>query len=154
MVEDLDELNIEVDASENAPADTPAVDIGDDISYVSVDAGDLTDDDYNSVEWEFSVSQDRLDEMDRDAEEVRLNRYNEATDEWESLETTHEGNNEFTSEAPGFSEFAISTASGPDMSVVDVELATTKVEADEPFDVMATVENEGETAGDITLELT
>ncbi|GAB6878821.1 hypothetical protein JCM17823_10950 [Halorubrum gandharaense] len=152
-VNDIDQLDIEVDASEEPPAETDTPDAGDALSYIDVDAGELTDDDYNSVEWEFSVSQERLDELDRDPENVRLNRYNEADEEWETFETTHEGDEEFTADAPGFSVFAITAAEPADIEVTDASLSTDAAEVGEEFDVTATLENEGEADGEKTLEL-
>lgn len=110
MVRDYDEINLEVDASEQPPDTVPEPANGETLSYVDVDAGDLTDDDYNNVEWEFTVDQERLDELDSSPENVQLNRYNEASGEWESFETTHQGENKFTASVPGFSTFAITAA--------------------------------------------
>lgn len=109
LVENRPELNLEVDTSDQPPENVPAASTGESLSYINVDAGDLTDDDYNSIEWEFTIDQDRLDERDRSPESVRLNRYNETSGEWESFETTHEGGDEFTATAPGFSAFAVTT---------------------------------------------
>lgn len=114
LVQNRSELNLEVDTSDQPPESIPGPDTGEALSYIDIDADDLTDDDYNSVEWDFTVDQDRLDDLDRSPESVQLTRYNETSEEWESFETSHEGGDEFTATAPGFSTFAITTAAVDD----------------------------------------
>ena len=107
VTRDLPELNIDVNTSDAPPANIPAPGTGTPVTYIDVDAGNLTDEDYNSVEWDFTVSQSRLDELDSSPDAVQLERYNETSQEWETFETAHQGGNEFTATVPGFSTFAI-----------------------------------------------
>ena len=153
FVQDRDEFNLEVDASSGPPESVPPVSVGEQFAYIDVDAGNLTDDDYNSVEWDFTVSLDRLEEADRDPENVRLQRFNEATGEWEDFETTHQGNGEFVAQVPGFSTFAITAVDPASLSVTEASLTTEEVTVDETFEVTATVENTGEESGETTLEV-
>jgi len=116
LTRDRDTFDLEVTTSDQPPEGVPVPPGRNTLSYIDVNAGNLTDDDYNGVEWEFTVDQDRLDELNRSPDSVELNRYNVTSGEWESFETTHLlGGDEFTATVPGFSTFAItSTDDGSD----------------------------------------
>ncbi|TKX52051.1 PGF-pre-PGF domain-containing protein, partial [Halorubrum sp. SP3] len=103
LAQDRDTFSVNVSTSEDPPETAPPVETGTPFTYVDVDAGNLTDEDYNSVEWDFTVDPERLEENDVDPENVQLQRYNETRGAWERFETTHRGNGEFVAEVPGFS---------------------------------------------------
>jgi len=82
LTRDRDTFDLEVTTSDQPPEGVPVPPGRNTLSYIDVNAGNLTDDDYNGVEWEFTVDQDRLDELNRSPDSVELNRYNVTSGEW------------------------------------------------------------------------
>jgi PGF-pre-PGF domain-containing protein/PGF-CTERM protein len=84
------------------------------------------------------VSSERLEEIDADAEDLRINRFNEAEGEWQGLETeaveTTDERVVLEAETPGFSFFSVSATSEPE-AVID---APSEIDAGEEFTLDAT----------------
>jgi PGF-pre-PGF domain-containing protein/PGF-CTERM protein len=84
------------------------------------------------------VSTDRLEEIDANAEDLRINRFNDEAGEWQALETeTVEHTDEWLvleAETPGFSFFSVSAVSEPEAVIT----APVDVEVDERFTLEAT----------------
>lgn len=79
------------------------------------------------------ISRERLAEIDADAEDLRMNRFNEDAGEWQGLETevveTTDERVVVAANTPGFSFFSVSAVSEPE-SVID---APAEVQAGEEF---------------------
>jgi PGF-pre-PGF domain-containing protein len=118
--------------------------------YISVDHGaDLAD-----GEFTFRVRTQCLEDAGVDAEHLRLYRYQDG--EWVQLQTRlmerTETHVRYQADAPGFSTFAIGVAE-PDLSVTAATLDTDRITAGESATVTASVANEGDLEGSLTLEL-
>lgn len=120
----------------------------------------------DSAEFEFSVDAGALNDRGLSATDVQLHR--ELASEWVALETSVEASDEeryrFAAATPGFSRFAIvsvasedgtdenngaSTGDGvPSFEVTDAAVNASTVESGESVRVDATVQNQGDGAGD------
>lgn len=101
--EDVD-FNFEV--VDNEPSNAPRLDYV--YKYISIDAPKINEDNVKIAIIRFKVKNSWFKEDHYDSEKVRLLRYN---NQWEELETVHEGSdanhNYYRAATPGFSYFAI-----------------------------------------------
>ncbi|ELZ77957.1 PKD domain containing protein [Haloferax larsenii JCM 13917] len=103
-----EKVNVSVKNLDKRPDDITEDPSDKTVGYVQVDVeGVDDDDDVNSARFTFSVSQERLDEIEAAPEDIVLYRHHDG--EWQELETTYLGDGEFEAETPGFSVFAIGT---------------------------------------------
>ncbi len=91
------------------------------------------------------VSTDRLEEVNADADELRINRFVDG--EWQGLETEVADEDEQTiilqAETPGFSWFSVSAVSEPD-AAFDVEPEEPEVDEEVTFDASESEDRHGE----------
>jgi PGF-CTERM protein len=110
------------------------------ISYINVEES-IDDDDIDTVDFEFSVSRDRLARSDLSADQVSLYRYN--GQQWEEYDATvaSEGDDRitYTASVPGLSVFAIGSSSEqvtatpePDTDTPEPDTATPEPDTDTP----------------------
>jgi PGF-pre-PGF domain-containing protein len=151
-----DAVNVNVDTSQQPPGDVPALNTGR-AGHLYLDITYNTD----SANWRSSTFEWQASKAtfgDRAPEDFSLYRYNEATGEWEVIETEFVGETDeayrFTSEADGFSVYAVGTTqTGPDIQVTDASLSATDIQVGESVDVQAVLENTGNETGTFTAEL-
>jgi PGF-CTERM protein len=117
----VNEGTIEFSASGSVPEDTQ--ELAGALAYLSVETDDVSDDDLEEVEIEFTIPLSVLDEQDIDTEDVQLYRFEDG--QWMAYETSHEGDGEFMAdEIPGYSVFAIGPAGATEAAAQQTATAT------------------------------
>ncbi|WP_224448758.1 PGF-pre-PGF domain-containing protein [Haloprofundus salilacus] len=126
---------------------TPAV------RFFEVNAHGLSDDDIDNVKFNFRLDSSELpDGISPD--DVRLLRFHNG--EWQTLETTHRGGDNYRAKSPGFTVYAIGyeEPGQPAFALSNPSLADSTVTVGQTTDVSASVENTGDATGTYTVELT
>jgi PGF-pre-PGF domain-containing protein len=147
------QFQLRVGQSENAPEDVPPwqTRAGEPaLGYITVDH----DADVSDGTFTFRVRTGALEDAGMNAEHLRLFRYHDG--EWVQLQTRLMERNEthvrYQAETPGFSTFAVGTAEA-DLAVTDATMDVSRITAGESTTVTATVTNDGDVEGTLTLEL-
>ena len=155
MADDDSHFVLDVSTSADAPADVPEIEGADaTMGYVQVGHEYLDDEQVKSATFDFTVSKARLDEAGLAAEDVSL--YRRHGGEWTKLNTSvvEEKQNRYVLKAasPGFSTFAV--AGTKTVSVTDLSLTASTIEAGGNATLSATVENTGASERAYVAELT
>lgn len=149
MGADADEVGLDTELLADRPADVDELSGSAPVSYVEFTPDGFESADLESASVSFEVSEEALPEGTTD-DDVLLHRY--ADGDWETLETTHEGDGTYVAETPGFSTFAVGSAQA-DVSVTGASLSSDTVDVGEDVTVDATVENTGNADGEATIGL-
>ncbi|MFB6190934.1 MAG: PGF-pre-PGF domain-containing protein [Candidatus Nanohaloarchaea archaeon] len=145
------------DLQMNTPGDNPAPEQppGRAYRYFEIEPN-ITGEEITSATFEFTVEKDWISDNDIKRSTVALQRYDSG---WETLDTSETGENSshvtYEATSPGFSSFAITGQSRDtsQITVQDVQVASSNVSAGEQFTVEVQVENTGSKRGSRTVEL-
>jgi PAS domain S-box-containing protein/PGF-pre-PGF domain-containing protein len=103
--------------------------------YTQVTLDNLPNADETPGTFRFTVSEDRLERLDVEPENVQMYRYNDGS--WNTIETTHVGGDQYFAETPGYSWFSVGveqSAQETDEPVDDATDAEEQVTATEAPD--------------------
>ena len=149
MDADADEVGLDTELLADRPTDVDELSGSAPVTYVEFTTDGFESADLESASIFFEVTADALPEG-ATADDVLLHRYVDG--DWEALETTHEGDETYVAETPGFSTFAVGAAQA-DVSVTQASLSTPTVDIGDDVTVDATVENAGNANGEVTIGL-
>ena len=149
MATDANRVGLDTELLPDRPADVSDLSGSEPVTYIEFTPDGFESGDLASASVSFEVSEDALPN-EADGDDVRLYRY--VNDRWETLETTHEGDNTYVAETPGFSTFVVGVEQA-DLSVIDASISTDTVNIGESVTVEATVENTGDTDGEAIVTL-
>ena len=149
MATDANRVGLDTELLPDRPADVSDLSGSEPVTYIEFTPDGFESGDLASASVSFEVSEDALPN-EADGDDVRLYRY--VNDRWETLETTHEGDNTYVAETPGFSTFVVGVEQA-DLSVIDASISTDTVNIGESVTVEATVENTGNADGEATITL-
>lgn len=149
--------SVEITEDESPPPGAEQFDVSDSepaIGYVQVDHSEAAT--FDDVTFEFRLSAAALGDRGIEPGDVVLYRYSDGS--WTQLDTSvvYQDDTWVTYEAdsPGFSTFAVGARSSPSISVTDAEVSAEEAAPGDQVIVEAAVENDGDAAGESTLELT
>ena len=121
------------------------VDHGSADDSVNGDAEDADDSEVAAATFEFTVSADRLDEIQVDADDATVYRYHDGR--WNALDTElvdqDEQSYQLRAETPGFSQFAVGLREADLLSVDGASATRSSADIGAPVSVSATVGNDG-----------
>ncbi|MFB6228520.1 MAG: choice-of-anchor D domain-containing protein, partial [Halobacteriales archaeon] len=128
--------------------------VGDVARYLNVTPVGITDDDIESVDFQFRLSESRLGGSD--PEDVVFYRFNNGS--WDTVSTTFvgtasNGDRRFVAQAPGLSVFAV-LINKPEFNITDTGFNPETVSVNETALADVTVENIGTADGEFTAQLT
>lgn len=140
---------------EGAPELDQERDGGTAIRYFAASAPGVSDDDFDEVEFTFTVSEENLPEG-TSSENVALFRYVDG--EWTRLPTEHLGGDRYRAVSDGFTDYAIATAPAESTGEPQFDLSVDAISQSEyelgsTTTVSSTVENTGDAEGTFTVEL-
>lgn len=148
---DTDETGVSVEAGTNGSAveTTGEPEQGETIDYLEIETS-AGDESIGSAQFDVRVPDSERERLGVGPENVVVYRYHDG--EWNALETTHAGGDQYQVTTPGFSVFAI----GTDVRYDDALLRTTTVDPGETVTGAVDVTNTGatEATADLTLRST
>jgi len=150
LVRTVDTFAAEITSSETTPADVSALN-STALSYLTVDAEELSATDYGTFSVQFSVDPDRLSAVGTNESNVRLYQYDEPT--WTELDTETRGEHSYEATTTELGTFAIGSIEDAEetLTVSNVTVESEAVQPNESVEVTATVENP--TADDVAAEI-
>lgn len=145
-------FDLNVSVSDSAPGNASG---GNDVlSYISVDHS-VPDSSVSGVDFRFTVSADRMAELNASTDHVVLYRHHGGS--WHRLSTRYLGSSNgtatFVAHSPGLSLYAVRSGN-PDLAVSDASLASSTATVGDTASVSVTVANDGSGAGEKRIAVT
>jgi len=150
LVRTVDTFDAEISTNATTPNDVPVLN-STALSYLTIDAAELSPTDYGTLSVEFSVEPDRLSAVGTNESAVRLYQHDDGS--WNELATESHGDHSYEATTTQLGTFAIGSIQDAEEALT-VSSATVDSEAVEPNEttaVNATVENP--TADDVAVEI-
>jgi len=150
LVRTVDSFDVEITHEETTPEGVSALN-STALSYLTVDADELSSIDYGRLTFQFSVDSDRLSAVGTNQSDVRLYQHDGAA--WAELETDMRGDRSYEATSSELGTFAIGSIEDAEetLTVSDVTLEPETLQPNESVEVTATVENP--TADDVAAEI-
>ncbi|MFC7045623.1 PKD domain-containing protein [Halobacteriaceae archaeon GCM10025711] len=142
----------------SAPDETTAATVEDDgfepVAYLDVSHPGLSDDDIENATFTFTLTQDRLDDLDASKDEVTLYKYKNGS--WAPLETTlvdeTNGTYRYRASADSLSALALGVDRA-NVATPTIKLSERTIDVGDSVAVVATFENEGAADDNVTATL-